>query len=39
MVENPKKSAYPGSAKRMTPPPQKGQERQLKQCHSKASDN
>lgn len=39
MVGNPKKSAYPGSAKRKTPPPQKGQERQLKQCHSKASDN
>ena len=39
MEENPKKSAYPGSAKRMTPPPQKGQKRQLKQCHSKASDN
>ena len=39
MVENPKKSAYLGSAKRMTPPPQKGPERHLKQCHSKASDN
>ena len=35
----PKKSAYPGSAKRMIPPPQKGQERQLKQCNSQASDN
>ena len=35
----PQKSAYLGSAKRMIPPPQKGQERQLEQCHSKASDN
>ena len=33
----PQKSAYLGSAKRKTPPPQKGQERQLKQCDSKAS--
>ena len=35
----PQKSAYLDCAKRMIPPPQKGQERQLKQCHSKASDN
>ncbi len=35
----PQKSAYPGSAKRKKPPSQKGQECQLEQCHSKASDN
>ncbi len=35
----PQKGAYLGSAKRMIPPPQKGQERQQKQCHSQASDN
>ena len=34
-----KKSAYLGSTKRKTPPPRKGQERQLELCHSKASDN
>ena len=34
-----KKSAYPGSARRKTPPPRKGQECQLKQCNSKASAN
>ena len=34
-----KKSAYPGSAKRKKLPPQKGQERQLEQCNSKASAN
>ncbi len=38
-VENQKDSAYLGSAKRKTLPPQKGQERQLKQCNSQASDN
>ena len=38
-VENPKDSAYLGSTKQKTLPPQKGQECQLKQCHSKASDN
>ena len=34
-----KDSAYLGSAKWKTPPPQKGQERQLKPCNSQASDN
>ena len=38
-VENPKDSAYLDSTKRKTPPSQKGQECQLKQCHSQASDN
>ena len=38
-VENPKDSAYLGSTKRKTPPSQRGQECQLKQCYSKASDN
>ena len=34
-----KDSAYLGSAKRQTLPPQRGQERQLKPCNSQASDN
>ena len=34
-----REKGYLGSAKRKTPPPQKGQECQLKQCNSKASDN
>ena len=34
-----KKSAYPGSAKRKTPPHRKGEERQLEQCNTKASAN
>ena len=34
-----KDSAYLGSAKWKTPPPQRGQERQLKPCNSQASDN
>ena len=39
LTESGKDSAYLGSAKRQTPPSQKGQERQLKQCNSQASDN
>mgnify|MGYP004636257027 CR=1 FL=1 len=38
-AESGKGSAYLGSAKRKTPPPQRGQERQLKQCNSQAGDN
>ena len=38
-TESGKDSAYLGSTKRKTPPSQRGQERQLKQCHSKAGDN
>ena len=38
-TESVKDCAYLGSAKRKTPPPQRGQECQLKQCNSKASDN
>ena len=34
-----REKGYLGSAKRKTPPPQKGQERQLKQYNSKASGN
>ena len=34
-----KNSAYPGSARRKILPRRKGQECQLKQCNSKASDN
>ena len=34
-----KGSAYLGSTKRKKPPPQRGQERQLKQNNSQASDN
>ena len=39
LTESGKDCAYLGSAKRKTPPPQRGQECQLKQCNSKASDN
>ena len=38
-TESVKDSAYLGSAKRKTPPPQRGQECQLEQCNSKVSDN
>ena len=38
-TESVKDSAYLGSAKRKILPPQRGQERQQKQCNSKASDN
>ena len=38
-TESGKDSAYLGSAKRKTSPPQRGRERQLEQCESKASDN
>ena len=39
LTESGKDSAYLGSAKRKTTSPQRGQERQQKPCHSKASDN
>ena len=39
LTESGKDSAYLGCAKRKTPSPQRGQERQLEQCNSKASDN
>ena len=38
-TESGKGSAYLGSTKRKKPPSQRGQERQLEQCNSKASDN
>ena len=38
-AESGKGSAYLGSTKRKKPPPQRGQERQLKQCNSQAGDN
>ena len=38
-AESGKDSAYLGSTKRKKPPPQRGQERQLKQCNSQAGDN
>ena len=37
--ESGKDSADLGSTKRKEPPPQRGQVRQLEQCHSQASDN
>ena len=39
LAESGKDRVYLGSAKRNTPPPQRGQERQQKPCESKASDN